>query len=569
MAGRPLRRLRINGVIQIPEKVFSLVQAALQSALLQLSAQSWDSDSPPSSKKDPAAQDRSRRVRRGVSFDGLTVYGRPVPDLLLEVRRSVEGYERSPSGASVLGGFGLLDAKRDAQAEANVRGYLVAEGVGWSSQSAFPDWYARASAKNTIPIIILAASLRTLQEPKKSALEGPIAATLRHELRHFIQYIISSDEATRPIPPQDVQRGGPPRFARVRQTRSSEPETERASIDRYYVSDVEFQPHIATIAEKYAKRVRDGETPERALRRAAQEELLRFFQKKDPEKWKAAIGIIATEIHKVPRYSSGKTGHVETSAIPSPVPSPWNRLGSHYFAGKNFENTVIPSTTDLSYSDFSRANLRGANLRSVSFRHAAFKDADLTGANLTEADLSGALLTRANLHSANISGANLHRAVLSGADMTRASCWRAKLGSAILNDAQLTRTNFHYSDLESAELVGANLTRTNLAATNLRGADLRRARMMLAILADSDLTGANLSGATLNSYTDLTNANMSNTTCTNTDFSEANIKNANFSGADLRGANFKNSYHYETARMSGAIMDERTILPDGSPYKPR
>ncbi len=100
------------------------------------------------------------------------------------------------------------------------------------------------------------------------------------------------------------------------------------------------------------------------------------------------------------------------------------------------------------------------------------------------------------------------------------------LKGVILIDADLRGANLHGANLIRADLTVANLSGTNLCWVDLSGASL---------------VGANLMGAKL---------------------SWANLRRTNFRGANLSGA------IYLDTQIETALMDEKTILRDGSYWKP-
>jgi succinoglycan biosynthesis transport protein ExoP len=133
---------------------------------------------------------------------------------------------------------------------------------------------------------------------------------------------------------------------------------------------------------------------------------------------------------------------------------------------------------------------------------------------------------------------------------------------AEMKDAHLLRgINLWAADLSGIRLPYADLRETNLGMANLQGAsltgvDLRGASMGVANLQVADLRAASLSGAALG-YVNLQNADL-----TEADLSGANMTHANLKGVSLRYADLGG------AVLSGAELDERTCLPDGSYWTP-
>ncbi len=77
---------------------------------------------------------------------------------------------------------------------------------------------------------------------------------------------------------------------------------------------------------------------------------------------------------------------------------------------------------------------------------------------------------------------------------------------------------------------------------DLRGAFIRR----------TDLSGANLVGA-----------NLSFADCANANFRGADFRDARLEGTILRGADLTGVKHLTREQIAKAVIDERTLLPDG------
>lgn len=140
-------------------------------------------------------------------------------------------------------------------------------------------------------------------------------------------------------------------------------------------------------------------------------------------------------------------------------------------------------------------------------------------------------LTDGSVRKAYLFGANLKATTLEGADLQ----W-AHMGSANLHTANLSQGNLYQSILNEA-----NLENARLEATNLQRAQMARVRLLRANLHHADLKNANLQDA---------------------DLRETNLKKANLQGADLTHANLLR------AVLDDAAFDERTVLPDGSRWRP-
>lgn len=145
---------------------------------------------------------------------------------------------------------------------------------------------------------------------------------------------------------------------------------------------------------------------------------------------------------------------------------------------------------------------------------------DLKDADLTTINLSRSILFGANLSRVNISGSNLHKMILAWGDFTEANLTGANLSESFLLETQLSETVMENTKLISAVLNGAFLAKAHLVNADLTDADLGFAHLVWAVLERANLTGADLS-------------------------------NAEVTEEQLRTA----------------ILDERTILPDGTRYQ--
>lgn len=117
-----------------------------------------------------------------------------------------------------------------------------------------------------------------------------------------------------------------------------------------------------------------------------------------------------------------------------------------------------------------------------------------------------------------------------------------------------------------------SLQDTLLNGANFIGANLEQINFREAFLEEADLSMANLKRTKFN-HAHLEGANFSNSNLENADFSQAHLEGTNlnnvtygeytiFRGADLSGAT------YDEEAIKNTIMDETTILKDGSHWKP-
>ena len=117
--------------------------------------------------------------------------------------------------------------------------------------------------------------------------------------------------------------------------------------------------------------------------------------------------------------------------------------------------------------------------------------------------------------------------------------------------------SLRWYDLRKAHLSEANLRKADLSGVNLWEADLSWANLEYAQLSGADLSRANLRKATLTG-TDLSGATLS----------AAFLSGAYLGRADLSGANLTGAINFTEEQLVQAILDENTIMPDGSNYKP-
>jgi uncharacterized protein YjbI with pentapeptide repeats len=207
-------------------------------------------------------------------------------------------------------------------------------------------------------------------------------------------------------------------------------------------------------------------------------------------------------------------------------------------------------------------NLRGitlwkTNLRGFDLRHANLSGADLEKANLSQTNLECAKLCNSNFVRANLRGANLRKADLSEAKLGHANLKYACLDQANLSRTGLSSVNMRQANLRGANLIGASLDEADLRQANLGDADLSQAMML-----ETDLRGANLK-----------NANLVEARVSKANLYGANLEGVDLSGArmwrtDLRHANLANTKNLTSEQLAEAILDETTIMPDGTCWQP-
>ncbi len=144
---------------------------------------------------------------------------------------------------------------------------------------------------------------------------------------------------------------------------------------------------------------------------------------------------------------------------------------------------------------------------------------------LREIDLKGADFNYTALYGTNFEGANLSNTNFSHAILNGTNLIMANLHGAYLFSADLSRVALYEAELSKADIGFANLFRAVLRKANLEGANLEHAYLIEADLREADFSGTD------------------------------------FCGADLTGAT------YDDEKIKKAIMDETTILKDGSYWK--
>jgi uncharacterized protein YjbI with pentapeptide repeats len=237
------------------------------------------------------------------------------------------------------------------------------------------------------------------------------------------------------------------------------------------------------------------------------------------------------------------------------------------------ENAILKKSTE-SQSFYQGLLFREANLALISADKAGFIDTYLTGANLT-----GASMPETKFLGANMRGARLLAANLEGSDFSRVPGKRpTDLSKANLTDANLSRSNLREAILKETMLRGVDLTGADLRWANLAGANLQEAKLQGAKLQGTNLEGADLRGTDLEGAlmtgTDLRKADLERAILKDADLRWADLGQAIFRRADLQGANLKESIMLGTdfegalntdpAFFEGALMDDKTVHPDGT-----
>lgn len=173
------------------------------------------------------------------------------------------------------------------------------------------------------------------------------------------------------------------------------------------------------------------------------------------------------------------------------------------------------------------------------------QDGCLNGANLTNANLEGATLYQAKLRAATLAGAILKNASLEESDLEGAVFIKADLHNADLREANLSQAVAQFADFSKAKLEFALMKNAMMTGVNLQQAQLDEADLQFANLAEADLSHA--------------------------DLHHANLEGADLGGAILKGVNFIRAnlcdVNFRTPMGNLAVLDESTILPDGTKYK--
>lgn len=271
--------VRRNGIIRIPGSLWIATYQALRPMMQDLQKAYADCTpaSVPSSEADPLRRD-TRRVRRARVTGIHTVYGRQISPFVLEVWVSREGYELVPP-------------------EGPAHGWFVPGGVGF-------DWSAGFRSD---PTVAIAVSMEDIAGRWEAGLSPRIPDTLRHEMRHFIQGEIDNTKPVSDLFSLNAAGGGGPPLRvtnkkldakRRAPVRSGADVDDPDSAYRAYLNrDIEFQPHLATLIERLGEEHYITGTPvEELVKRAADSPLLRAYREYSPEKWRAAVGTIASTL---------------------------------------------------------------------------------------------------------------------------------------------------------------------------------------------------------------------------------------------------------------------------------
>lgn len=195
-----------------------------------------------------------------------------------------------------------------------------------------------------------------------------------------------------------------------------------------------------------------------------------------------------------------------------------------------------------------------ANLWQPSLRERNFRGVDFSGMDLRFADFAGSDLRNANFTGADLRNSHLITvttgAVFDSADMRNSDnlyIAEASLRNVLLDGAQVWLRD---CDLTGASLVGTTLNRGETTVFN-------SANFLEASL------GGNFSEANF-SRADFQNASISGDFLM-ADFSNANFLNATFSGTvNLSNANLTGATNFDTVEVTGNVIFNETIMPDGS-----
>jgi hypothetical protein len=121
-----------------------------------------------------------------------------------------------------------------------------------------------------------------------------------------------------------------------------------------------------------------------------------------------------------------------------------------------------------------------------------------------------------------------------------------------------TEGYLHNGSLKGVDLSGARLSGVDLKAKNPRGrhvaANLENVNLKQANLSNADMREINLKGANL----DMTNLETAW-------LMDADLRNANFECTNLQGTKLLKA-NLQGARFKGVLLDENTVLPDGSKW---
>jgi len=275
-------------------------------------------------------------------------------------------------------------------------------------------------------------------------------------------------------------------------------------------------------------------------------------------------------------------------------------LDGYYFIRENLQRI------DLSGADLKNIEFVGANLQEANFENSQLQNIRLRDANLKNANFSGARLSDVSLAGVNLQGTRLFD--IQG--LTRNELWKTanwlfadfdnntleefklpddlparvkkknfskmNLSGIYLLDINLRNFDFHESnlfkarfnqvDLREADFSQANLQnasmRGNLGGVNLSGADLGQAEIRYSNLDRANLQKTNLKGAMLVEI-DLRHANLSQANLSGITFGNwVKIEGANLKGADFSGSHIRNARGLTCIQIQGAVINDKTSLPD-------
>jgi Pentapeptide repeats (8 copies) len=137
----------------------------------------------------------------------------------------------------------------------------------------------------------------------------------------------------------------------------------------------------------------------------------------------------------------------------------------------------------------------------------------------------------------------------------------AELGTDSLDlDVKIFKLINSFADLSSANLRSADLRSADLRYANLYSADLRSADLRYANLYSADLRSANLR------YANLYSADLSSADLYSADLRSADLRSANLSSADLRYANLR-SANLSSADLRSAITLEGVFIDNDPKIK--
>jgi len=141
---------------------------------------------------------------------------------------------------------------------------------------------------------------------------------------------------------------------------------------------------------------------------------------------------------------------------------------------------------------------------------------------------------------ADLRGQDLRSAQLRGRDLRNADLRGARLDAAVLARSYLRRARLDGVAAPGSDWRGAFMNGASMTRAQLTGANLRQVQAYLIDLRDSDLRDADLRDASL---------------------SHAKLYATRLDGARLGGTSLRFTEGLSRAQMSGAQIDERTLLP--------